>query len=86
MSVEKGKLLLLERLKKERGVKINKQLMDALILLSNSLRSGMDIVQGFELVSHDMRPPISDEFGLVIKNYHTLLDSVAIRLITLVNC
>jgi tight adherence protein B len=43
--------------------------MDALILLSNSLRSGMDIVQGFELVSHDLQPPISDEFGLVIKNY-----------------
>jgi len=61
--------VVLDRLKKSRGAKINKQLMDALILLSNSLRSGMDIVQGFELVSHDMRPPIADEFGLVIKNY-----------------
>lgn len=61
--------VVLDYLKKNRGAKINKQLMDALILLSNSLRSGMDIVQGFELVSHDMRPPISDEFGLVIKNY-----------------
>lgn len=61
--------VVLDRLKKSRGVKINAQLMDALILLSNSLRSGMDIVQGFELVSHDMRPPIADEFGLVIKNY-----------------
>lgn len=61
--------IVLDQLKKSRGVKINGQLMDALILLSNSLRSGMDIVQGFELVSHDMRPPIADEFGLVIKNY-----------------
>lgn len=61
--------IVLDKLKKSRGVKINAQLMDALILLSNSLRSGMDIVQGFELVSQDMRPPISDEFGLVIKNY-----------------
>lgn len=61
--------IVLDKLKKSRGVKINAQLMDALILLSNSLRSGMDIVQGFELVSHDMRPPIADEFGLVIKNY-----------------
>ena len=61
--------VVLDKLKKSRGVKINGQLMDALILLSNSLRSGMDIVQGFELVSHDMRPPIADEFGLVIKNY-----------------
>ena len=61
--------VVLDRLKRSRGAKINKQLMDALILLSNSLRSGMDIVQGFELVSHDMLPPIADEFGLVIKNY-----------------
>ncbi len=56
-------------LKKRRGEKINTQLMDALILLSNSLKSGMDIVQGFDMVSRDLRPPISDEFGLVIKNY-----------------
>ena len=59
----------LDALKKARGRKINAQLMDALILLSNSLRSGMDIVQGFEKVSTEMRPPIADEFGLVIKNY-----------------
>ncbi len=61
--------IVLDKLKKSRGRKINAQLMDSLILLSNSLRSGMDIVQGFELVSHDMQPPIADEFGLVIKNY-----------------
>lgn len=56
-------------LKRRRGERINGQLMDALILLSNSLKSGMDIVQGFEMVSHDLRPPISEEFALVIKNY-----------------
>ena len=60
---------ILETLKRSRGIKVNKQLMDALILLSNSLRSGMDIVQGFEMVSKDLLPPISDEFGLVVKNY-----------------
>ncbi len=59
----------LESLKRSRGNRINKQLMDSLILLANSLRSGMDIVQGFELVSRDMLPPIADEFGLVVKNY-----------------
>lgn len=60
---------MLNTLKKRRGEKINQQLMDALILLSNSLKSGMDIVQGFEMVSKDLRPPISEEFALVIKNY-----------------
>ena len=61
---------MLKILKKQRGDKVNKQLMDALILLSNSLKSGMDIVQGFEMVSKDLRPPISEEFALVIKNYN----------------
>ncbi len=62
-------MAVLDTLKKNRGRKVNAQLMDSLILLSNSLRSGMDIVQGFELVARDMLPPISDEFGLVVKNY-----------------
>ena len=62
-------MAVLDMLKKSRGRKINNQLMDSLILLSNSLRSGMDIVQGFEMVSKDMLPPIADEFGLVVKNY-----------------
>ena len=62
-------MAVLDALKKSRGKKVNAQLMDALILLSNSLRSGMDIVQGFEMVSRDLRPPIADEFGLVVKNY-----------------
>ncbi|MEW6042078.1 MAG: type II secretion system F family protein, partial [Elusimicrobiota bacterium] len=59
----------LEFTKTQRGKKIDGQLMDALILLSNCLRSGLDIVQGFEMISKDLLPPISDEFGLVIKNY-----------------
>lgn len=52
-----------------RGKKVEEQLMDAMILMSNALKSGLDIVQGFELVSRDLAPPISEEFGLVIKNY-----------------
>lgn len=59
----------LNTMKQARGRKVDTQLMDALILLSNCLRSGLDIVQGFEMVSKDLLPPISDEFGLVIKNY-----------------
>jgi len=56
-------------MKEARGKKVDTQLMDGLILLSNCLRSGLDIVQGFEMVSKDLIPPISDEFALVIKNY-----------------
>ena len=59
----------LNSMKLRRGLKIDTQLMDALILLANALRSGLDIVQGFDMVSKDLMPPISDEFALVIKNY-----------------
>ncbi|OGR69462.1 MAG: hypothetical protein A2179_04335 [Elusimicrobia bacterium GWC2_63_65] len=59
----------LNTMKLARGRKIDGQLMDGLILLSNCLRSGLDVVQGFEMVSKDLLPPISDEFALVIKNY-----------------
>jgi len=59
----------LNTMKAARGRKIDTQLMDGLILLSNCLRSGLDVVQGFEMVSKDLLPPISDEFALVIKNY-----------------
>jgi len=59
----------LQHMKAKRGLKIDGQLMDSLVLMSNCLRSGLDIVQGFEMVSKDSLPPISDEFGLVIKNY-----------------
>lgn len=59
----------LTAMKQARGRKIDGQLMDGLILLSNCLRSGLDVVQGFEMVSKDLLPPISDEFALVIKNY-----------------
>ncbi|MBI2362076.1 MAG: type II secretion system F family protein [Elusimicrobia bacterium] len=52
-----------------RGKRVEAQLMDGMILMSNALKSGLDIVQGFELVQRDLVPPISEEFGLVLKNY-----------------
>jgi len=60
---------LLTIVRQRRGRRVEAQLMDGMILLSNSLKSGLDIVQGFELVQRDLTPPISEEFGLVIKNY-----------------
>ncbi|MBI4387129.1 MAG: type II secretion system F family protein [Elusimicrobia bacterium] len=60
---------LLNFIRARRGKRVEAQLMDAMILMSNALKSGLDIVQGFELVSRDLVPPISEEFGLVIKNY-----------------
>jgi len=60
---------ILSAVRARRGKQVEAQLMDAMILLSNALKSGLDIVQGFEMVQRDLVPPISEEFGLVIKNY-----------------
>ncbi|MDD5477968.1 MAG: type II secretion system F family protein [Candidatus Omnitrophica bacterium] len=44
-----------------------RQLVDALMLLSSSLRAGMSLPQAFEVLTEEMPAPISDEFALVIK-------------------
>ncbi len=44
-----------------------KQLVDALMLLSSSLRAGMSLPQAFEVLTEEMPAPISDEFALVVK-------------------
>ncbi|MBI5631043.1 MAG: type II secretion system F family protein [Elusimicrobia bacterium] len=60
---------LLRNIRFRRGMKCEAQLMDAMILMSNGLKSGIDLVQCIELVQRDLQPPISEEFGLCIKNY-----------------
>lgn len=60
---------LLRNLRFRRGMKCEAQLMDAMILMSNGLKSGVDLVGCLGLVQRDLQPPISEEFGLCIKNY-----------------
>ncbi|MBI2565725.1 MAG: type II secretion system F family protein [Candidatus Schekmanbacteria bacterium] len=43
------------------------QLVDSLVLLANSLRSGLSLLQSFHIVVSEMDAPISDELGLVLK-------------------
>ncbi len=44
-----------------------RQLVDALMLLSSSLKAGMSLPQAFEVLTEEMPAPISDEFALVVK-------------------
>lgn len=60
---------LLRNIRFKRGMQCEAQLMDAMILMSNGLKSGMDLIKCLELVSHDCQPPIAEEFGLCLKNY-----------------
>jgi tight adherence protein B len=60
---------LLRNIRFRRGMRCEAQLMDAMILMSNGLKSGMDLVKCLQLVQHDCVPPISEEFGLCLQNY-----------------
>lgn len=45
----------------------NNQLADTIGLMSNSLRSGMSLMQSMEMISREGQPPISDEFQRVVR-------------------
>jgi tight adherence protein B len=45
----------------------NKQLPDTITLLANALRAGSSFLQAIELVVRESRPPVSLEFGRVIR-------------------
>src|SRR5919197_444980 len=45
----------------------NNQLADTIQLMSNSLRSGLSLVQSMEMISREAEPPISEEFQRVLR-------------------
>jgi tight adherence protein B len=45
----------------------NDQLADTIGLMSNSLRSGLSLVQAMEMISREAEPPVSDEFQRVVR-------------------
>jgi tight adherence protein B len=57
----------LSRRKAGRLSAFNKQLPDTITLLANALRAGSSFLQAIELVVRESRPPISVEFGRVIR-------------------
>lgn len=44
----------------------NEQLVDALNLLANSLKSGLNLSQGLQVLIQESKNPISQEFGMVL--------------------
>jgi tight adherence protein B len=57
----------LGRRKNGRLGKFNKQLPDTITLIANALRAGSSFLQAIELVVREAAPPISTEFGRVIR-------------------
>lgn len=76
----------ISHLRKKRYQQFEAQLVDGLLVLSNALRSGMNLVQAIETLEREMEAPISQEFGLVIRenrlgvNIEEALENLAKRI------
>ena len=76
----------INRSRKKRLSKFNRQLEDALMVISNSLRAGFTFEQSMESVANDMPSPISEEFSKAVKEVRLgvpmdmALDSLADRM------
>jgi tight adherence protein B len=59
--------IIIKNMSSRRRNKFQGQLVDALMILSGSLKAGMSLNQALEVLVEEMPAPISDEFSLVIK-------------------
>lgn len=59
--------ILVKYYSRKRVRKFNEQLVDALQNMSNALKAGLSLQQAMGTVAQDFQPPISQEFGLALK-------------------
>lgn len=59
--------LYLEQRRQRRVQLFNEQFAESLAVMTNSLRAGYSLFQAIEMVAKEMPPPISDEFGRVLR-------------------
>ncbi|KJS17936.1 MAG: secretion system protein [Peptococcaceae bacterium BRH_c4b] len=62
--------LWLRRSKAKRLNKFNSQIGDALVLISNALRSGFSFLQAMDMVRKEMPAPLATEFGRTFQEMH----------------
>lgn len=58
---------MIKLLKERRIMKFVHQLPDGLMILSSCLKGGLSLIQAVEILCTEMSPPISQEFGLVVR-------------------
>jgi len=51
----------------QRMMKFNSQILDAIMILSSSLKGGLSLLQAFEVLIEEMPAPMSQEVGLVVR-------------------
>jgi tight adherence protein B len=68
-------------LQRRRRRQLNEQLIDGLVTLSNGMRAGLNLVQSMRLIEQNAQPPISQEFGLMLREYEhgTSVDDIMKR-------
>lgn len=54
-------------IRSQRQAKFRRQLVDALMVLSSSLKAGLSLLQSMEVVVEESMAPMSQELGLVVK-------------------
>ena len=59
--------LIIKQLEQNRRKKFASQLVDALMILSSSLKAGLSLPQAFEVLVEEMSAPLSQEFNLVLR-------------------
>lgn len=59
--------LIINGMRVRRKQRLQAQLMDALIILSSSLKGGLSLLQAIEVVAEESTPPLSQEFGLLLR-------------------
>ena len=56
-------------LQRRRRQQLNEQLIDGLVTLANGMRAGLNLVQSMKLIKQHAQPPISQEFGLMLREF-----------------
>lgn len=64
----------LQVLKRARLKKFNEQLVEAMVTMTNALRSGVALPKAFQIVAHDMPKPICQEFGILVQEMRLGMD------------
>jgi len=68
-------------MRQRRRRRLNEQLIDGLVTLSNGMRAGLNLVQSMRLIEQNAQPPIRQEFGLMLREFEhgTSVDEVLRR-------
>lgn len=66
--------ILVAWLRRRRRRMFSEQIMDGLILLSNSLRASLTLQQSIEMLVEESRPPLSQEFELTLREHRLGVD------------